>query len=91
VENALRSGRDIPPRIAGAPELEAGAEIWMLAFRQLTTERQIGWGVGPIPWSAIAAWAEEWELDEEQASDLAYYVRRMDREYIRLKTPKEDD
>jgi hypothetical protein len=54
------------------------------AFAELSTERQMGMGVGPIPWSAIDRYAERWGTDD--ADDYARFCRlmgAMDREFLR--------
>ena len=60
------------------PDLLPGAEEWLDAFLELTTDRQMGMGLGPIPSAAIDRWPVE---DAERASFRAC-IRAMDREYL---------
>ena len=74
-------GRPIPDRIADTTLLP-GAEVYYLAFRELSTCRAFGFGVGPIPWTAIVAWADDAGYDPEQREALQYVVREMDSVYL---------
>ena len=59
----------------------AGYEDWFSAFTELSTERQVGMGVGPIPHSAIVAYAERMGWGDDLDAFLAC-VREMDRTYL---------
>ena len=38
---------------------------------------------GPIPWTAVKAYADEMNIvDEEQREDFFYYIRTMDAAYV---------
>ncbi len=52
----------------------------MQAFFDLDSERSHAMGVTLIPWSAIRNYAEFHDFDEEQTSDLIYFIRKMDGE-----------
>jgi hypothetical protein len=54
----------------------------MNAFHRLGTCRQLGMGIGPIPWSAIEDYAVRYGLDEYQAHALKYHMARMDDAYL---------
>jgi CBS-domain-containing membrane protein len=75
----------LPDRIANAPSLFLGNEIWFTAFLDLSNEREIGWGAGPIRWTAMRDYAEAWDLDLE---DLEYFIREMDKVYLTKTAPK---
>ncbi len=79
---AMRSGRNIPDRIANAPELRLGLQIYMSAWLDLNTTRSIGMSTGPIPWLAVHEWAMLHELDLEQKEQLHIYIPAMDAEYF---------
>lgn len=61
---------------------------WYEDFWQLSTERQIGMGVGPIPASAISQHVAGWS--EEDAEVFEFCIRRMDEVYL-MKSNKTDE
>jgi hypothetical protein len=73
---------EIPPTLLNEPELLPGLEIYYSAFWDLFSDRQLGMGVGPIPYSAMRAYCLDWEMDDEQASDLKRLVRKMDHVFL---------
>ena len=75
---ALQFGKPIPERIANAPQLQVGLQLYLQAFFDLDTERAHSNGPTPIPWTAMAAYADAYELDQEQREDLFFFVRRLD-------------
>lgn len=81
---SMQMGQPLPDRIANAPELRFGLQLYLQAFLNLDSERN----EGPIPWSAIRDYAQAFELDEEQTDDLFYFVRRLDSEQMRIRAAK---
>jgi hypothetical protein len=77
---ALRA--PIPKKFAEAPDIPLGLDMYLEAFWDLSSCRSAGWGVGPIPWTAILDYAHAYGLDPEQTEDLVYYVRVLDKAYI---------
>ena len=81
----------MPERIANAPDLFMGLEMYLQAFFDLDSERSHGMGLTRIPWSSIADYSIAFELDDEQTACLFYHIRTMDEaNLIRLdeKLPK---
>ena len=60
---------------------DIGTTSWLLkAFRDLSTERQVGMSVGPIPLSAIWAYS-----DRHQLGDLfILQIQRLDEHYMKV-------
>lgn len=56
-----------------------GAEIWLAAFWELSTDRQIGMAEGPIPAAAIDRHTRGWPDDE--AETFRVCIRMMDQAY----------
>lgn len=75
---AYRNGQPLPDRIANAPELFTGLELYLEAFFELDTERSHGMGITMIPWSSIKFYCQAYKLSSEQAEDLVYFIRSMD-------------
>lgn len=86
-ENVLRQARlagdPVPDRIANRPQLLPGLDFFLFAFYDLSTERQAGMGVMPIPWSAMHGYALAHDMSGEDYEDLLYLVRALDTAYLK--------
>jgi hypothetical protein len=85
----MKARGKIPPKIANAPQLEYGLELFYLAFHRLTGARG-AMGEGPILFSEIASYARFFDLDQETTDDLLHYLGAMDRvwmNHMRKKNP----
>jgi hypothetical protein len=51
-------------------------------WRELETCRDFGMGIGPIPWTAIVAWAEVVGLDRDATWKLTQVIRKLDNDYL---------
>lgn len=83
--DAVRRGHQprLPTRVENAPQVQLGLELYWIAYSDLTTCRPPSFaGVPPIPWTAIATYAQINMLDHEQFSDLVYFVRQLDDEFM---------
>ena len=60
-----------------------GLELWWSSFWDLDSERQVGFGVGRIPWIAIAEYAQAHDFDAEQVEDLFYFTKEMDDAFLK--------
>ena len=65
--------------------MDAQAALFIRAWHDLGTCRQVGMGVGPIPWTAVMQWAQIEGLDDEAARLLWEVIvflecRRVERE-----------
>lgn len=72
----------LPDRVANAPHLDPGQELYWFAYADLSTCRPSPGGMGgdilPIPWTAIAHYATVWGFSSEQLADLVSICRKMD-------------
>jgi len=75
-------GRPLPPKIAQAPVLHPGLELYWTAFHELNTCRSYGFTPGPIPFTAIMDYARAHEFSEDQTETLFHHVRVMDQAYL---------
>lgn len=82
-KQAMRSGQELPDRIANAPSLRQGLWFYLQAFFDLDGERSHGMGLGRIPWSAVMAYADYYDLDEEQTELLLQFIRSMDAAHLK--------
>lgn len=78
-KQAMQFGQPLPDRIANAPELQAGLQLYLQAFFELDSERN---ELSPIPWSSIADYAAAYDFDEEQTADLFDIIRKVDAAHI---------
>lgn len=79
----------LPDSIANAPFLLLGLELYLIAFMELTSERNHSQGIeGPIGWLKIKAYCNCLELCEEQETDLFYFIQNMDAKYLEYKASK---
>lgn len=88
-KQAMRAGQPIPDRIANAPELEPGLQLYMQAFFDLDSERSHAMGLVAIPWSSIASYAMVFDFDEEQTDDLFFFIRQMDKQHLKTLAEKQ--
>lgn len=71
-----------------APQLLPGLAEVFAAFNELSTCRNIGLAVGPIPWTAIRQYAEFMGLDDLQFENFNFLIRSMDRAYMEWNTAR---
>jgi hypothetical protein len=83
LKQALRLGEPIPDKIANAPELRLGLQLFIDAFFDLDSERTHGDNLALIPWRSIREYALAFDFDEEQTADLFYFVRKMDSDHLK--------
>jgi hypothetical protein len=64
-------------------------EPWMAfyieSFFELSTERSVGMGIGPIPWSSIFNYASAHEFIGSDYHTFHSIIRSMDSHYLRMK------
>ena len=66
------------PILDNAPKLTNGLQFYLEAFRSLRSDRQIGMGIGPIPWSAIERYATRHNLDNDELETFERHMRAME-------------
>lgn len=93
IESALKQKMPIPDKIANAPELLTGLELYYDAFLELSTCRMFSMGVvGPIPWTAVLNYAESHGLaGEDDFYLLVSYIRGMDEVFMKHMAKKMKD
>lgn len=82
IKECLAWGKPLPEKIRNAPELDPSLRIYSRAFKQLSSCRQLGMGIGPIPWTAVVEYAKIYQLSQEQTDALHFHVERMDGAYL---------
>lgn len=69
--------------IPDPPNLSPMQELYLEAFAQLATERQIGMQEGPIPWSKIVQYADRHGFD---ALDMTHVLMKLDAAYLEYRS-----
>lgn len=91
VQDCRRRKRPLPDKVANAPQLLTGLDIYWDAYVALSTCRPPAFaGVMPIPWASVDAYARAQDFDEEQHYRLWYCVSMMDKEFTRYVKSKEE-
>jgi hypothetical protein len=90
----LQAGQPFPDVIENAPVIKTGLNYFFEIWEELQYDRPYGMGAGPIPSSSIRSYLKDHEidLDREDAEDIRYIVREMDKAWLRWaikKTEKE--
>lgn len=81
-KQAIRAGQPLPDRIANAPELQQGLQLYMQAFFDLDSDRTHALAPTAIPWASIQNYAVALGFSEEQTEDLHFFIRRIDSEHL---------
>lgn len=64
------------PKEAIPPDLAEECVFAYVAFRELVTDRPVGFGIGSIPWTAIDAYARRYGvLDIDEFEQLVVLIR----------------
>lgn len=90
-EEARRSGEELPKDMQNPVQLFLGLSLYLNAWHELDGERDRS-KLEPIRRSSVFEYADDYGFDEYQREDLWYYVREMDREFLKFwkgKLPKE--
>lgn len=87
----IELGREPLAQFYEQPDIPAHLEMYWRAFEDLTTERQIGMAIGPIPRSRVRAYArDELDLGEDAFELFCGVIERMDADFVkRANAPKQ--
>jgi hypothetical protein len=78
----IERGMEPPTWFVERPEIEPHLQFHWEAFHELSTERQIGMAMGPIPRSAIKAYADEFAMTGDEFDEFNRIIRAVDNEYM---------
>ena len=77
------AGAPLPPEAIEPPSSDPALDRWiMAAFAELSTERDLGFGCGPIPASKIRAHAALVPLDRSATETFVQVIRALDRDFL---------
>jgi len=77
------TGGRLPGWYDDRPPEVRGDEIYLRAFWELSSERQFGQSVGPIPWSKVIQYGERKGLDSVMIGVLEVVMRELDEVYLK--------
>ena len=83
LEAAISKGRKLPDWYLDEPPLNFGDEIYIKAFWELSTCRQIGMSEGPIPWIGIVEYCKHKGIYE--VDDFVEIIRALDSAYLEFR------
>ena len=78
VKQSMNDNKPLPEHILKKPQLFPGLDLFLDAFYDLNADRQMGMSVGKIPFTAIRAYADEYQFEGLQREDLFYFVKAID-------------
>lgn len=88
IKRCMAEKLPLPEAIRNAPNLFMGLELYMQGFNDLDSARTIGMAEGPIPWNAVEEYCRLNEFDEEQTTDMHYYIKEMDAVFLEERSKK---
>lgn len=69
------------PCVATKPDLFGHLTFEWSAFRSLSSDRQAGFAIGPIPWSSIDRFAMRYGIDGDEFDRFVALMQAMDGAY----------
>lgn len=82
MEQCLREGLPFPDKIANAPNLLQGLELYYHAFNDLSDSRQMGMEMGPIPWKVVHDYCVSYGIDGDQKEEMHYHIKQLDSAFL---------
>jgi hypothetical protein len=81
----IEDDKEPPSQFYDQPELSLDQVFYWDAFNDLSSERAIGMGIGPIPYSAVRNYAAEFNIVDRDEFDYFYGIMKaMDTEYLTI-------
>lgn len=86
IEQCMRENLPLPDKIANAPVLLEGLDLYYEAFQNLVGDR--GSAELPISWLAIHTYCRQFDLSEEQEQAMHHHIKEMDSVYLKVREKK---
>jgi len=83
-------GRSVPAWFNEEPALLPGDEFYMDSFWELSTCREVGMGMGPIPWDKIIMYSSYFQLEPDIRNVFVLTIRAMDTVYLKWHDDKRE-
>jgi hypothetical protein len=88
--NEIAADGEMPRALLEQPELPPHLLFEWEAFGELSTDRQIGFGAGPIPWSAIDRYAGRHQIESDAYDRFRRLIRACDQVYLKHVTAQRE-
>jgi len=75
-------GQPIPKFLVPPPLVTPEDQFYLSGFWELSTCRQFGFGIGPIPWGEVIRFAQFAGLDDHLTGVFLRTIRAMDTVYM---------
>lgn len=72
----------VPAWYRDQPQLIRGDEFYLTAFWELSSCRQFGYSIGPIPWNRVVEYGERRRLDRRMIKVFEVVLRELDEVYL---------
>lgn len=82
IDRAIEMGTSLPEWFLSQPILLPGEEFYLNAFMDLSGDRSVGMGPGPIPWTVMVKYAQFKGIDEDFIDYFTRILRIIDSRYI---------
>jgi hypothetical protein len=82
VDTCRRTGQELPEKILNRPALDMGLHFYLSAWEELSYDRPVGFGAGPIPSASFRSYIRDVGMDDDDAERFHFIVRRMDNFYV---------
>lgn len=82
MEQLEAKGAPLPAWYLEEPEVTESDAFYIRSFWELSSCRNFGWVIGPIPWTAIRSYAVDAGLDSGMRSVFAEVIRELDEAYL---------
>ena len=84
-------GRSVPEGFLNQPSIAPQNLFLWDAFWELSSERQMGMGLGPIPYRALRSYADDGGIVGDHFDLFRSVIRQLDGEYLARQSPKNSD
>lgn len=81
-EQARQLNMPLPDKFKNKPKLGVGLEMYWRAFTELSGDRQVGMGEGPIPYASIHHWGVRNQIYGDDFDRLVAVIRGVDASYM---------
>jgi len=91
IKAGIAKGRPLPEWINDEPPRLPNENFYLRAFNDLTTCRDVGTSIGPIPWRDIFVYAGFKGLEHDLIDPFIQIIREMDSAYLDYQRDKQAD
>lgn len=88
IQQAIRLKAPLPEKIANFPDLEPGLDYYLEIYLDLCSDKSVGFGEGPIPWTSLNEYAKRDKIEGEDFDRMVQLIRFVDAEIMKEKSKK---